>query len=204
MEPRKNPLIFTVVWSLLCLAVAGALVALGGWRAFWILSGPIDFSSLPAGQLEGRYVEMEVTVVLEEYAYSERTGGASGLVSREFAVATPDGMHYIGVLAPKAEFETLAQPLASMAYDDYPVAASVTVTGTVYPMDELTAGLFDKALDYHGVTPDMALHLYVEAGAVGRLSPTMTLLMFAAAVALVLAALIMLAMGLSRRRKNHE
>lgn len=195
-RPRGNGLLFPILWSVVCLLVAATLLVLGGHRVFALIRGPADFDSMPIGQIEGAYVTLDVTTVLDEYAYSENSGGK--VVSREFAVASPDGSHYLGVLVPEDDYDAISRPFESLANDAYPVAAVVTVTGTVYPMDGETKELFDNALRYYTVQEGMAVYAVLHVGDVGSLPAGMIWLMAVCAAVLIVVAVAMLALALTR------
>ncbi|MDL2253758.1 hypothetical protein LJC49_06770 [Ruminococcaceae bacterium OttesenSCG-928-I18] len=194
-ESLKRALPLVVLFVLLGLVSLAA----GGHWVLRALAGPEEISAFSPNDLEGRYLQAEISTVVDEYAYIEQRMGDADegrVVGREYMIYTPSGEYVLGLLVQGDELSRLEASLSHLI-EDGQFASPVTITGTVVPMDAESIALFDELLQYHAISEGNAVHSLLVAGALGTLSQNTTYVLFFATVLLLLLGVALLVAALS-------
>ena len=125
---------------IIALALAAGLLWGTGFGAFKAIGGPKPLDSLDVSELKGQYVEAEVYLIYDWYAYTERTNTStnrSTVTEKEYIIPVGDA-EYMG-LAVDAGYISTADDLLDASYELLTGASqtpgeSFTVRGTILPM----------------------------------------------------------------------
>lgn len=164
--------------------------------ALWQLAlGPRDLYAMAPEELNGSYAAAHIDTIWDWYADTVSAGrkGGENVTSREYLVPLSDGRTFIGVQVPASLIPEGDQVLEetrrwrsdpdSYLWD----GSSLTVRGTIRPMDEETSTLYASFLqESYGLTPeelDNFLPLVLVHGEVNGLNGMELLLLGLGAIA---------------------
>ena len=196
----------TLVIGLISLA-AGLLWGTG-FGAFKAIGGPKPLDSLDVSELKGQYVEAEVYLIYDWYAYTERTNTStnrSTVTEKEYIIPVGDA-EYMG-LAVDAGYISAADDLLDASYELLTGASqtpgeSFTVRGTILPMSGESLDFYHQVVGYDDWTAEeqqMFLPLVLKADYLGSMDQSGTWLLTAGAGVALFAAVWMLAGALTGR-----
>mgnify|MGYP000600414227 FL=1 len=196
----------TLVIGLISLA-AGLLWGTG-FGAFKAIGGPKPLDSLDVSELKGQYVEAEVYLIYDWYAYTERTNTStnrSTVTEKEYIIPVGDA-EYMG-LAVDAGYISTADDLLDASYELLTGASqtpgeSFTVRGTILPMSGESLDFYHQVVGYDDWTAEeqqMFLPLVLKADYLGSMDQSGTWLLTAGAGVALFAAVWMLAGALTGR-----
>ena len=196
----------TLVIGLISLA-AGLLWGTG-FGAFKAIGGPKPLDSLDVSELKGQYVEAEVYLIYDWYAYTERTNTStnrSTVTEKEYIIPVGDA-EYMG-LAVDAGYISTADDLLDASYELLTGASqtpgeSFTVRGTILPLSGESLDFYHQVVGYDDWTAEeqqMFLPLVLKADYLGSMDQSGTWLLTAGAGVALFAAVWMLAGALTGR-----
>ena len=164
--------------------------------------------SLDVSELKGQYVEAEVYLIYDWYAYTERTNTStnrSTVTEKEYIIPVGDA-EYMG-LAVDAGYISTADDLLDASYELLTGASqtpgeSFTVRGTILPMSGESLDFYHQVVGYDDWTAEeqqMFLPLVLKADYLGSMDQSGTWLLTAGAGVALFAAVWMLAGALTGR-----
>ena len=193
---------------IIALALAAGLLWGTGFGAFKAIGGPKPLDSLDVSELKGQYVEAEVYLIYDWYAYTERTNTStnrSTVTEKEYIIPVGDA-EYMG-LAVDAGYISTADDLLDASYELLTGASqtpgeSFTVRGTILPMSGESLDFYHQVVGYDDWTAEeqqMFLPLVLKADYLGSMDQSGTWLLTAGAGVALFAAVWMLAGALTGR-----
>lgn len=193
---------------IIALALAAGLLWGTGFGAFKAIGGPKPLDSLDVSELKGQYVEAEVYLIYDWYAYTERTNTStnrSTVTEKEYIIPVGDA-EYMG-LAVDAGYISAADDLLDASYELLTGASqtpgeSFTVRGTILPMSGESLDFYHQVVGYDDWTAEeqqMFLPLVLKADYLGSMEQSGTWLLTAGAGVALFAAVWMLAGALTGR-----
>lgn len=160
---RRRILLARLPGILLTLLPGLALVAAVAPALWQLALGPRDLYAMTPEELNGSYAAAHIDAIWDWYADTVAAGrkGGETVTSREYLVPLSDGRTFIGVQVPASLIPEGEQVLEetrrwrsnpdSYLWD----GSSMTVRGTIRPMDEETRTLYDSFLkEYYDLTPE--------------------------------------------------
>lgn len=193
---------------IIALALAAGLLWGTGFGAFKAIGGPKPLDSLDVSELKGQYVEAEVYLIYDWYAYTERTNTStnrSTVTEKEYIIPVGDA-EYMG-LAVDAGYISTADDLLDASYELLTGASqtpgeSFTVRGTILPLSGESLDFYHQVVGYDDWTAEeqqMFLPLVLKADYLGSMDQSGTWLLTAGAGVALFAAVWMLAGALTGR-----
>ena len=131
---------------IIALALAAGLLWGTGFGAFKAIGGPKPLDSLDVSELKGQYVEAEVYLIYDWYAYTERTNTStnrSTVTEKEYIIPVGDA-EYMG-LAVDAGYISTADDLLDASYELL-TGASDPVKMVPQIVEELNQSGMDKII----------------------------------------------------------
>lgn len=177
------------------LAVALALTAAVAPALWQLLRGPRDLYALAPAELNGSYAAAHIDTIWDWYADTVATdrNGREIVTSREYLVPLADGKTFIGVEVPARLIDAGDQVMEETnrwradPENYFWNGSSLTVRGSIRPMDEETAALYYSFLqEYYGLSDqelDNFLPLVLVQGRVNGMDGATLLLLGLAAIA---------------------
>lgn len=192
-ELKKKSLRTITPIAVILLAAAVILLFFTGFGIFRAIGGPKPLDSIPFDQVEGQYVTYDATFLYDSYAYTTQTSKTSPYpvtISREYVIPMGyEESRFLGMVAPTIHLSALDKLLdASIDYfngGELP-SSTVTVTGTIMPMDEESLEFFHTTVGYNDADADDAyrslfLPYYLKIDYLGKTPTGLTYLLTAAA-----------------------
>ena len=135
-----------------------------------LIQGPVSLYSIPAGELEGAYVTVEVPFLYATYAETQDASSGETL-SMEFIMdANEDQFMGLRVSGEKLD-QALALRQASMDYESTgTLPDTITITGTVEPLTGESLKLYNSAMGHSLPQEELDaafLPLVLNAGTIG-------------------------------------
>ena len=163
---------------IIALALAAGLLWGTGFGAFKAIGGPKPLDSLDVSELKGQYVEAEVYLIYDWYAYTERTNTStnrSTVTEKEYIIPVGDA-EYMG-LAVDAGYISAADDLLDASYELLTGASqtpgeSFTVRGTILPLSGESLDFYHQVVGYDDWTAEeqqMFLPLVLKADYLGSM-----------------------------------
>lgn len=163
---------------IIALALAAGLLWGTGFGAFKAIGGPKPLDSLDVSELKGQYVEAEVYLIYDWYAYTERTNTStnrSTVTEKEYIIPVGDA-EYMG-LAVDAGYISTADDLLDASYELLTGASqtpgeSFTVRGTILPLSGESLDFYHQVVGYDDWTAEeqqMFLPLVLKADYLGSM-----------------------------------
>ena len=145
---------------IIALALAAGLLWGTGFGAFKAIGGPKPLDSLDVSELKGQYVEAEVYLIYDWYAYTERTNTStnrSTVTEKEYIIPVGDA-EYMG-LAVDAGYISTADDLLDASYELLTGASqtpgeSFTVRGTILPLSGESLDFYHQVVGYDDWTAE--------------------------------------------------
>lgn len=166
---RKKSLLFVLPPALFL--IAGAAILFFALRCYDVFStlSPVTLSELTAEDLEGAWVEDDISAVYA--AYARQATYEAGVLKKIEGTAYVIGFgeeHYIGLFVRGGDAER-----AQAMLDAGGMAGTLRVKGTVRPMDSHTLALYRAAAGGDAAVEAVMLPFYLDAGRVNGRAPAL-------------------------------
>lgn len=195
----------------IALALAVGLLWGTGFGAFKAIGGPKPLNFLDVSNLEGQYVETEVNLIYDWYAYTESTNSSTNIstvTEKEYIIPVGEA-EYMG-LAVEAGYIDAADELLDASYALLTGASDTsgegfTVKGTILPLTGESLDFYHQVVGYDDWTAEeqqLFLPLVLKADYLGSMDRSGTWLLTAGAGAALLAAVWMLVSALTGRYQS--
>ncbi len=182
------------------ICLIAACVLLGLWLPDVLLyfRGPQQLSELSVDQLSGAYVEAEINGIYDWYAQDvESSGNEDTIVAREYLIPVGE-YEYMSLYMPQKyleEADALMDQTQSYLMDPTSeITGSMTVTGTILPMEEESLQYYHEYLEYDDMDAELQelfLPLYLRVDYVNT-TPVNTLFFLVIAGVIFLAVAVIL------------
>lgn len=182
---------------LFALCLTAAVILLLRCGVVTMLQGPVPLYGVPAEELEGAYVTVEVPYLYATYAQTLDESGE--IISVEF-IMDANRDQFMGLKVSGEEIDAaLVLRQGSVAYETSgELPQTITVTGTIEPLLGPSLELYDAVLGNQlsqEETDGIMLPLVLNAGTIGGLTPLWCWVLFAGGlVCLALALLVLVRM----------
>lgn len=163
---RKKSVTQGIVWIIVCLILAGGAMFFSKGAVFKLFQQPVDLSTLPLDQIEGKYVTANVDFLFDAFAEMTEKNSKTNVEksTEQYFVypvvekGTDNVLYYIGFQVKKADYSK-AEKLVKETYayqsgEGEKPTSTFTITGGITKMDSKVARFFTEYFTDSGASEE--------------------------------------------------